>query len=196
MALALQSRDALAWHRAYPLPDECMGLLENRARAWLFADSLKFSQAGEGIIGVLWLAPLLGFVLGAWGYFAQQTWWASAALAAAILSSAMILLWWGSLNTSSAIFALLFNLVVLVVVLWQQRMFQPAAAARDSAKNPLDESWHPSLHLVSIGISSTFNPSIYLSIDDKAAGLRLRSACARKGAFIWIKQFPIAYSSR
>jgi len=93
-----------------------------RARAWLFADSLKFSQAGEGIIGVLWLAPLLGFVLGAWGYFAQQTWWASAALAAAILSSAMILLWWGSLNTSSAIFALLFNLVVLVVVLWQQRM--------------------------------------------------------------------------
>ena len=95
-------------------------------RAWLFADGLKLSQTGEGIIGVLWLAPLVGFVVGTWGYFAQQTWWTSPAVTAAILSSVMILLWWTSLNASSAFFALAFNVVVLVVALWQQRAFQPA----------------------------------------------------------------------
>jgi len=95
-------------------------------RAWLFADGLKLGQTGEGIIGVLWLAPLLGFLIGTWGFFAHQPWWGPFALTAAILSSVMILLWWGSLNTSSAVFALLFNLVVFVIVFWQQRAFQPA----------------------------------------------------------------------
>ena len=95
-------------------------------RAWLFADGLKLSQTGEGIIGVLWLAPLIGFVIGTWGFFAQQTWWGPLVLTTAILSSVMILLWWNSLSASSAFFALAFNAVVLVVVLWQQRMFQPA----------------------------------------------------------------------
>jgi len=95
-------------------------------RAWLFADGLKLSQTGEGIIGVLWLAPLVGFVVGTWGFFAQQSWWAASALTVAILSSVMILLWWNSLNTSSALFALVFNMVVLVVAVWQQRLLQPA----------------------------------------------------------------------
>jgi hypothetical protein len=95
-------------------------------RAWLFADGLKLSQTGEGMIGLLWLAPLLGFVVGAWGYVAQQTWWQPLVLTAVMLSSAMILLWWSGLNTSSAFFALAFNLLVFVVVLWQQRMFQLA----------------------------------------------------------------------
>ena len=97
-------------------------------RAWLFADTLKLSQTAEGIIGVLWLAPLLGFLIGTWGFFAHQAWWAPFALTAAILSSVMIVLWWNSLNTSRAFFALVFNIVVLVVVLWQQRAFQPAGA--------------------------------------------------------------------
>jgi hypothetical protein len=95
-------------------------------RAWLFADGLKLSQTGEGIIGVLWLVPLIGFLIGTWGYVTQQSWWSSPALTAAILSSVMILLWWSSLNPSSAFFALAFNAVLLAVVLWQQRVFQPA----------------------------------------------------------------------
>jgi hypothetical protein len=95
-------------------------------RAWLFADTLKLSQTGEGIVGVLWLVPLIGFVVGAWGYFGEQVWWGPVALTAAILSSVMILLWWSSLNTSSALFALLFNALVLVLAIWQQRASQPA----------------------------------------------------------------------
>jgi len=82
---------------------------------------LKLSQTGEGIIGVFWLVPLIGFVVGAWGHVAQQAWWGPLALSAAILSSVMIVLWWSSLNTSRAFFALLFNTIVLVVAIWQQR---------------------------------------------------------------------------
>jgi hypothetical protein len=94
-------------------------------RGWLFADGLKLSQTGEGVIGVLWLAPLIGFVIAMWGMFTQRAGWPPIALAAAIVSSALILVWWGSLNTSSAFFALLFNVVVLVVAIWQQRLLQP-----------------------------------------------------------------------
>jgi hypothetical protein len=96
-------------------------------RAWLFSDMLQLSQAGEGMIGVLWLAPLAGFVLGAWGLFTDHAWWGPLALAAALLSSVMIVLWWSGLNSSSALFALAFNMVVLVAA-WQARALQPAGA--------------------------------------------------------------------
>ena len=99
-----------------------------QGRAWLFADVLRLSQTGEGMVGLIWLAPLIGFVIGAWGFFAQQVWWGSLALAAAILSSVSILLWWNSLNTSSAVFALAFNVLVLMAVVWQPRMLEPAGA--------------------------------------------------------------------
>ena len=59
-------------------------------RAWLFADGLKLGQTGEGIIGVLWLAPLLGFLIGTWGFFAHQTWWGPFALTAAILGQPLV----------------------------------------------------------------------------------------------------------
>jgi hypothetical protein len=95
-------------------------------RGWPFADGLKLSQTGEGVIGVLWLAPLIGFVIATWGMFTQHAGWPPIALAAAIVSSALILVWRGSLNTSSAFFALLFDVVVLVVAIWQQRLLQPA----------------------------------------------------------------------
>src|SRR5438132_12141009 len=71
---------------------------DGQSRAWLFSDVLRLSQTGEGIIGVLWLAPLVGFVIGTWGLFGQQAWWGPLALTAAIMSSVMIVFWWSSLN--------------------------------------------------------------------------------------------------
>ena len=78
------------------------------------------------MIGLIWLVPLVGFVVAAWGFFAQQAWWGPLALLMAILSSAFILLWWNSLNTSSAFFALAFNVLVVMAVVWQPRMLQTA----------------------------------------------------------------------
>ena len=91
------------------------------ARSWLFSGTLGAGQAVEGIFGLLWLIPLIGFVVLSWGYFTHQVWWPQLALASAALSLSMIILWWGGLVTGSAFFALVFDLAVIVVVLWQLR---------------------------------------------------------------------------
>jgi hypothetical protein len=90
-------------------------------RSWLFSGTLGAGQTVEGIFGLLWLAPLIGFVTVSWGYLGHQGWWSQLALISAAISLAMIVLWWGSLVTGSAFFALAFDLAVIVVVLWQLR---------------------------------------------------------------------------
>jgi hypothetical protein len=75
------------------------------ARSWLFSGTLGAGQAVEGIFGLLWLIPLVGFGAVSWGYLAHQVWWPQLALASAALSLAMIILWWGSLVTGSVFFA-------------------------------------------------------------------------------------------
>jgi hypothetical protein len=82
---------------------------------------LGAGQTLEGILGLVWFIPLIGFVAVSWGYLAHQGWWPQLALASAAASLAMIVLWWGSLITGSAFFALVFDLAVIVVVLWQLR---------------------------------------------------------------------------
>ena len=88
-------------------------------RSWLFSRVLGAGQAVEGIFGLLWLVPLVGFVAVTWGYFTHQEWWPQLMLASAAISLVMIVLWWGSLVTGSAFFALVFDIVLIVVVLWQ-----------------------------------------------------------------------------
>ena len=82
---------------------------------------LGAGQTVEGIFGLLWLIPLVGFVAVSWGYLTHPGWWAQLALASAIISLAMIVLWWGGLVVGSAFFALVFDLAVIAVVLWQLR---------------------------------------------------------------------------
>lgn len=94
---------------------------DEAGRSWLFSGVLGAGQAIEGLFGLLWLIPLVGFVVVSWGYLTHQGWWPQLALASAIISLAMIVLWWGSLVTGSAFFALVFDIVVIVVVLWQLR---------------------------------------------------------------------------
>ena len=89
--------------------------------SWLFSGLLGAGQAVEGIFGLLWLIPLIGFVAVSWGYLAHQGWWPQLALAAATISLVMIVLWWGSLVTGSAFFALVFDIVVIVVAIRLRR---------------------------------------------------------------------------
>jgi hypothetical protein len=90
-------------------------------RSWLFSGVLGAGQAVEGIFGLLWLIPLLGFVAVSWGYLTHQGWWPQLALASAAISLTMIVLWWGGLVVGSAFFALVFDSAVIAVVLWQLR---------------------------------------------------------------------------
>jgi hypothetical protein len=92
---------------------------DEESRSWLFSGILGAGQTLEGIFGLLWLVPLVGFVAVSWGYLTQGEWWPQIALSSAAISLAMIVLWWGSLVVGSAFFALVFDLIVITVVLWQ-----------------------------------------------------------------------------
>jgi hypothetical protein len=94
---------------------------DEEGRSWFFSGVLGAGQTLEGILGLVWFIPLIGFVAVSWGYLAHQGWWPQLAFASAAASLAMIVLWWGSLITGSAFFALVFDLAVIVVVLWQLR---------------------------------------------------------------------------
>jgi hypothetical protein len=89
--------------------------------SWLFSGMLGTGQTVEGIFGLLWLIPLVGFVVVSWGYLTRQGWWLQLALTSAAISLAMIVLWWGGLIVGSALFALVFDLAIMAVVLWQLR---------------------------------------------------------------------------
>lgn len=67
---------------------------------WLFTQILHAGQATEGVIGLLWLVPLAGFVGGAWGFYSQTPGWQPLLLVAAAISALLILLWWGSINSA------------------------------------------------------------------------------------------------
>jgi hypothetical protein len=90
-------------------------------RSWLFSGILSAGQTVEGILGLLWLIPLVGFVAVSWGYLTHQGWWPQIALVSAAISLEMIVLWWGGLVMGSAFFALVFDLAVIAVVLWHLR---------------------------------------------------------------------------
>jgi hypothetical protein len=89
--------------------------------SWLYSGVLGAGQALQGLLGLVWLVLLIGFVAVSWGYLTHQGWWPQLALASAAVSLTMIMVWWGSLLTGSAFFALVFDLAVIVVVLWQLR---------------------------------------------------------------------------
>ena len=67
----------------------------DEVRSWLFSGMLGAGQTVEGIFGLLWLIPLIGFVAVSWGYLTHQDWWPQLALVSAAISLAMIVLWWG-----------------------------------------------------------------------------------------------------
>ena len=90
-------------------------------RSWLLSGVLDLGQTLEGIVGLLWLIPLVGFVAVTWGYLTQQGWWPQLALASAVISLAMIIVWWGGINISSAFVALVVDIVVIVVAIRLRR---------------------------------------------------------------------------
>jgi len=93
----------------------------DEGRSWLFSGMLGAGQTLEGIFGLLWLIPLVGFVGVSLGYLTHQGWWPQLALLSAAISLEMIVLWWSGLVVGSAFFALVFDLAVIAVVLWQLR---------------------------------------------------------------------------
>ena len=66
----------------------------DEGRWWLFSGILGAGQTVEGIFGLLWLIPLVGFVAVSWGFLTHQGWWLQLALVSAAISLAMIVVGW------------------------------------------------------------------------------------------------------
>ncbi len=88
-------------------------------RAGLFENVLHTSQTVEGVVGLLWMIPLVGFVASAWGLYFDATWWRGSLLAASIVSAALIVAWWDGVTPSAQIYALIFDGIVIAVLVFQ-----------------------------------------------------------------------------
>jgi hypothetical protein len=90
------------------------------SRSWLLSDAL-----GDGLTralgGARWLAPTIGFVVAAGGFFADQSWWRPLATASAVASLVAIVLFWEALPAGSRIGAIAVNLAAIgaVATNWQ-----------------------------------------------------------------------------
>lgn len=101
------------------------------ANAWGYrrmADSAGFSppyptEFGPvaGALGLLWLAPLLGFLFGAWGFANGALGWQPLLFLSALVSSLLIALEWKRLNVSYALFASAFNVFVIALLYWNSQ---------------------------------------------------------------------------
>ena len=74
------------------------------------------SPAGKGL-ALLWLIPLVGFLIGTYGLWTGQEWWRPVLAVASIASIMSVLPWWGVMPTFSYLGAIAVDLVVLVGIL-------------------------------------------------------------------------------
>lgn len=82
---------------------------------------LQIAPAADGVLGLLWLAPLLGFVAGTWGLANGAFGWQPILLLSALGSLALIALRWKSINVSYALFASAFNIFVIALLYWNSQ---------------------------------------------------------------------------
>ncbi len=88
-------------------------------RAPLFEDVLHVSQKLEGIVGLLWIIPLVGFAASAWGVYNAAAWWPAALLLSSVISAMLVVAWWKGVTPSTALYALIVDIVAIAFLIWQ-----------------------------------------------------------------------------
>jgi hypothetical protein len=74
------------------------------------------STAGRAV-ALLWLVPLVGFLLGSYGLWIDASWWRPVLAVSAVVSIAVVLPWWNVMPTFSYLGALAVDALVLVALL-------------------------------------------------------------------------------
>ena len=95
-------------------------------RSWLFDNALGLGRASEGIVGLLWLIPLAGFLAGAWGLFTQYHGATSLLMVSAAISLVLVVAWWGDLVPGSTFGALVVDLAVIGLLLARPELLAAA----------------------------------------------------------------------
>ena len=71
------------------------------------------STSGKAM-SVVWLVPMLGFVLGTYGFWTDAAWWRPVTAVSAAVSIVAVLPWWKVMPTFSYVGALAVDALVLV----------------------------------------------------------------------------------
>jgi hypothetical protein len=85
------------------------------SRSWLLSGPLGDATT-RAVAGALWLAPTIGFIVAAAGFFSDQEWWRPVATASAVVSLLAIGLFWEALPMGSRIGAIAVNVLVIGAV--------------------------------------------------------------------------------
>jgi hypothetical protein len=89
------------------------GALPRNARAIIGSSLTIVSPAGKSL-ALIWLIPLVGFVIGTLGLWTGQEWWRPVLAVSSVASIAAVLPWWGVMPTFSYLGAIAVDIAVLV----------------------------------------------------------------------------------
>jgi hypothetical protein len=86
-------------------------------RPWVFTNGVTMTSSVGKVLGLLWLAPLVGFVVGAFGLWLQTGWWQPMLVASAAVSLPLVLPWWNAIPRLSYAGAVIVDIAVLAALL-------------------------------------------------------------------------------
>jgi hypothetical protein len=92
------------------------GALPRNAHAIIGSSLTIVSPAGKSL-ALLWLIPMVGFLVGTYGLWTGQEWWRPVLAVASIASIVAVLPWWGVMPTFSYLGAMAVDVAVLVGIL-------------------------------------------------------------------------------
>lgn len=82
-------------------------------QSWLLTN-LMGEKLTRGFGAVIWVAVILGYLIGLYGFFAQTSWWPQLLIGASGISAVGLLLFWA--NSSPVISALTFDIVIILAL--------------------------------------------------------------------------------
>ena len=92
------------------------GALPRNAHAIIGSSLTIVSPAGKSL-ALIWLIPMVGFLIGSFGLWTGQEWWRPVLAVASIASIAAVLPWWGVMPTISYLGAIAVDIAVLIGIL-------------------------------------------------------------------------------
>jgi hypothetical protein len=81
------------------------------------ATGMTITSPGGRALSLVWLAPLVGFLVGTYGLWTGEPWWRPVLAVAAVASIVAVLPWWRVMPMISYLGALAVDLLVLVGIL-------------------------------------------------------------------------------
>jgi hypothetical protein len=83
----------------------------------MVATGLTITSSSGKAMSLLWLVPMIGFLLGTYGLWTGESWWRPVLAASSVISIAAVLPWWGVMPVFSYLGAVAVDVLVLVAVL-------------------------------------------------------------------------------